>query len=586
MKLTYARKLAFPILIFALLTSKSTFAQAPLEPAQLPARTLFYLIWRGAPATEARRTNSLLALWDDPDLAPFRAAIFQNMQGNSPKDPAAHPLTREEVEQYSSLLENSFVLGYLRKPEARVAAVSARADSAEHPWSGVFFAYDRTGKELLLAKAVLRLRSQEKEPPKISQVTAAGSPVLKIERKNNEVTFWGEHGKYAISAGDLGVFEEIVARLDGKNSAASLSQIPAYQEARPTLSGGVLEFFVRIPQLKDFAPADTGNTPVKVGPILDALKLESIHSVSGHLTLEGSRARVQAAILGDVAPGTLFDFWPSGQQSPASLPLLPADAVSYSEAQFNLPAVYDLLRRAVRVALPQMQQGGTDMIETMATSRIGMSLTDALNLPSGEFASIQTNPTLDPQKAVYYLGIRKKPETLKLIRTIFGDQLASERNEGDTTFLKVSLSGGQGSTGVAQWNFYHLAVTPNFILAASRSETLREFLAKRPAPNAAVRSEVPPGFQAARAQFPEALNSISFINFQKIDWPGLKTRWVDQARKLSEKKTSSSVQKSAASQTPDWLINLNPDVFPRHLHFVAGASWKDGKGIHLDEWLE
>jgi hypothetical protein len=291
-------------------------------------------------------------------------------------------------------------------------------------------------------------------------------------------------------------------------------------------------------------------------------------------------------MLGDVAPGTLFDFWPGGQQTPASLPLLSAETVSYSEAQFNLPALYDLVKRAVRVAMPQMQQGGTDMIEAMATSRIGMPLTDALNLPSGEFASIQTNATLDPQKGVYYLGIRKKQETLKLIRTVFGDQLASERNEGDTTFLKVSLSGGQGSSGVAQWNFYHLAVTPNFILAAGRSETLREFLAKRSAPSTPAHIEMPPAFQAARAQFPETLNSISFLNFQKIDWPGLKTRWVDQAGKLSAKKTSSSEQMPATPQTPDWLRNLNPDVFPRHLHFVAGASWKDNKGIHLDEWLE
>src|SRR5260370_23782297 len=96
-----------------------------------------------------------------------------------------------------------------------------------HPWSGMFFAYDRTGKELLLAKAILRLRSQEKEPPKISPVTIAGSPVLKIERKN-DVTYWGEHGKYAVSAADPGVFEEIAARLDGKAAAGSLAQTAPY----------------------------------------------------------------------------------------------------------------------------------------------------------------------------------------------------------------------------------------------------------------------------------------------------------------------------------------------------------------------
>src|SRR6266849_3069470 len=127
MNLAFARRLAFPILIFALLGSSHTFAQAPLEPARLPARTSFYLIWRGTPPAETRKTNSLLGLWDDSDLAPLRAAIFQSTQSSSPKDSSAQPLTRDEIEQFSSLLENSFVLGYLRKSEANVAAVSARA---------------------------------------------------------------------------------------------------------------------------------------------------------------------------------------------------------------------------------------------------------------------------------------------------------------------------------------------------------------------------------------------------------------------------------------------------------------------------
>jgi len=583
MNLIFVRKLAFPMLIFAVLGSSRAFAQAPLEPAQLPARTTFYLIWRGTPPAEARKANSLLALWDDPGLAPLRAAIFQNMQGNSPKDSAAQPLTREEVEQYSSLLENSLVLGYLRKPDVKVAA--ARAEASDHPWNGMFFAYDRTGKELLLAKAVLRLRSQEKEQPKISQITIAGSPVLKIERKDS-VTFWGEHGKYAVSAADPKVFEEIAMRLDAKPATGSLAQTAAYQEAGSLVGAGVLEFFVRVSQLRDLAPPDSANSPVKAAPILDALKIDAIHSICGHLSLEGAKARVQGAMLGDVAPGTLFDFWPAGQLSPASLPFVSAETVSYTQGHVNLPALYEIIKRAVRVAMPQMQQGGTDMIEAMAAGRIGMPLSEALNLPSGEFASIQANPVLDPQKAVYYLGIRKKPETLRLIRSIFGDQLSSERNEGDTTFLKVSLSGGQGSTGVAQWNFFNLAVKPTYILGTSRNETLREFLAKNPVTDAPARLDLPPAFVAARAQFPETLNSISFLNFQKIDWPGLKNRWITEARKISEKTTATAAQKSAAAQVPDWLTSVNPEVFPRHLHFIAGASWKDSKGLHIDEWLE
>jgi hypothetical protein len=586
MKTLRPRILAFLILVFTLLCCDRTWAQAPLEPAQMPTRTMFYVIWRGAPAGDARKANNLLALWDDPDLAPVRAAMFQNMQSGSEKDPSKPPLTREEFEETSSLLENSFVVGYLPKPQTKAAAA---AKSTDRPWNGIFFVYDRTGKETVLAKNILRFRSREKEPSQISQITVAGAPAVKIERKDN-VTYLSEHGKYAVIAGELGVFEEILARLDAKSPASSsLAQTAAYQEAQPLLRGGLIEFFLRIPQLKDFAPEAPADSPVKVGPVLDALKLDSIHSLSGHIVLEGSKARVQGAVLGDVAPGTLFDLWNNGQQTPASLSFLTPDTITYSETQFNFSALYDLMKRALRASLPQQQQGGAEMVEGLAASRIGMPIPDALALLSGEFASIQSNPGMDPQKAVYFLGIRNKPDTLKLLRTIFGDQLGSERTEGDTTFLKVSLGGGQSSTGVAQWNFYHLAVTPSFVLASSRGETLREALAKSSSANNSAASVLPTAFQSARTQFPAAIDGFAFMDLQKVDYQALKTRWIDQAKKsppAPKKSSAIPAPQSDDGKVPDWLLNLNPEVFPRHLHYLAGASWKDSKGIHFDEWLE
>lgn len=586
MKLHRLHNPALLILFLALLCPDRTWAQtqAPLEPAQMPPRTIFYVIWRGTPAGDARAANSLLALWDDPELAPLRAAALQNMQSSSAQDPSKPQLSREEIEQTSSLLENSFVLGYLRKPDTR----SATAKSADHPWNGMFFVYDRTGKELLLAKTVLRFRTQEKEPPQVSTITVAGAPALKIARKDS-VSYWTERGKYAVGSADLNVFEEILARLDGKSVGSSLAQTPAYQEAQPSLRNGLLEFFLRIPQLKDFASSLPANSPVKIEPVLDALKLDSIHTLSGHLTLEGAKARMQGAVLGDVAPGTLFDVWSSGQQTPASLSFVSPDVVSYNQTQFNLSAFYDLLKRALRVALPQQQQGSIEMMEGFAASRIGMPVPDALALFSGEFASIQGNPGMDPLKAVYYVGIRNKQDTLKLLRYCFGEKLGSERNEGDTTFVKVSLGGSQGSTGVAQWNFYHLAVTPAFLLASSRSETIREFLARRPSANASMQPALPPAFQTARAQFPANVSGLAFVNFQKIDYPALKARWIEEARKSSQhpaSKPANTLPQSKPGQIPDWLLNLNPEVFPRHLHYLAGASWKDSKGIHFDEWLE
>src|ERR1700740_759726 len=138
MRPTGLRGFIFTI-IASLLWCYRTAAQAPLEPAQMPTRTAAYLIWRGTPAGDARKANSLLALWDDPDLAPARAAMFENMTTNSGKDSSKPVLTREEAEQYSTLLENAFVLGYISKPEARMTASAVPPKPSDHAWNGVFF---------------------------------------------------------------------------------------------------------------------------------------------------------------------------------------------------------------------------------------------------------------------------------------------------------------------------------------------------------------------------------------------------------------------------------------------------------------
>jgi hypothetical protein len=582
MKASYRRGFAWGLAV-SMLFCLCARAQSPLEPAQMPARTTAYLIWRGTPAGDARKTNSLLALWDDPDFAPVRAAMFENMTTEPAKDSAKPALSREEVEQYSSLLENAFVFGYISKPEARMTASAVPPKPSDHSWNGFFFVYDRTGKETLLSKAVLRMRAQEKEIPKVSEVVVGGVPVLKVERSTG-TTYWVERGKYAASASERTVLEDILARLEGKSGgAASLGQAEAYKEAQPQLGGGVVEFFARIPSLKAIAP-DASAQGFKVAPMLDAMKLDAIHSLCGRVVLDGPKTRVQGAILGETAPGALFDLWGNGQPSPASLALLPANAISYSETQFNFVALYDILMRAVRAILPPGQQNGAAMVDGLAQSRLGMPLPDALGLLSGEFASMQLSPSMDPQKAVYMLGIRKKPETLKLLHTIFSDQISVERSEGNTTFLKVSLGGGQGGAGVVQWNFYHLAVTPEFILASLRAETLRDLLAARAGNSAAV---VPAAFQQARAAYPGKLDSINYVDFRSIDWPAAKERWVQEAKKASAKQTATGgSQPPHSAKVPDLLTNINPQVFPKHLHFMAGASWKDAKGIHFDQWLE
>src|SRR2546425_122339 len=213
-------------------------AQAPIEPERLPSQTIFYVVWRGAPSPAARQANTLFALWDDPDVAPLRSALAENLFKDSgtnqiQRDHEAvntqrdrpdgigvnaavnskQAATREEIEEYSALIENPFVLGYYAEPEgARGRNASLQTADPAAKWSGFYFVYDRTGKEALLTKAILRLRAQDKEPPRITAVTPAGVPVVEGEGKTDK-SYLGESGKYARGAGGQHRFEENVARV-------------------------------------------------------------------------------------------------------------------------------------------------------------------------------------------------------------------------------------------------------------------------------------------------------------------------------------------------------------------------------------
>ena len=564
--------------------SNPAHAQAPLEPAQMSPRTAFYLVCRGVSGPEARKANSLVALWDDADFAPVRSAIASNLIGSPAEKSPKEKLTAEEIQEYAALLENSFTLGYLSEPVRRTVSNGGAPDS-KPAWNGMFFVYDRSGKEELLSRAVLRLRAVGKEASLLSQVTIGGVQVLKVQGKSS-VTYWAEHGKYAVSAGERSVMEEILGRLDGKVSGtASLAQSAAYREAQANLGSGLLEFFLRIPDLENLATdSKAGNFQVR--PLLDAARLDAVHSLSGHITFEGAKTHVQAAILGDAAPGTPFDIWATGQSSPASLSFVPVDAVSYTSGQLNFPAIYDTVKRVARAAFPQVQQGNADLLDTLAQTRLGMPVADALGLLTGEFASMQTSASMDSTKQVYFFGIRKKPEALKLMRTVFSDQITSERNEGDVTFLKISLGGKQGIAGVAQWNFFNLAVTQDMILGANRIETLREVLSNRAHASTVAGLATVPQFQAGRAKFPENLNGLSYFDFQKVDWQALKDRWIEEAKKSPVAKTVNASKDAVPSTAPDWLAQIDPQVFARHLHYSSSVSWKDSKGIHWDQRVE
>jgi hypothetical protein len=578
------RRLSSRFLLLLPLFISSLFAQqsvtpAPIEPAQLPARTAFYLIWRGSPASDVRHANALMSLWDDPDIAPIRNSFIESTVSNANKQKDKPAITRDELNQYASLLDNSFVLGYLPRPAGQPAPKPSSSLNPAPAWSGIFLVYDRTGKEAILSRAVLRMRASKADIPKLTNVTVAGVPALKIEQKSS-TNYWAETGKFAVAAGELSVLEDILNRLAGKSSATGLADSSAFQEARPILAGGILEFFINVSQLSELVADSAGTNPQLKG-LVKALSLDSLHSVAGHLSLEGPRTRVQGAVLGDTRPGSLFDLWADGKANPGALSLLSVSTVSFHESDINLPGIYKVLKQAFTQG-PNNSAQIVSTLESAAQTRLDMPLPDALALATGEISSIQNSPTLDNFQQIRILGIRNKPEAMKLLHTILGEKITSERDEGTTTFMKISLGGTQSASGIARWNFYHLAMTPDFLLGAFKNDPLRAVLVQQ---SAAVKGEPPQNILKARNQFPEKLNGFSYFDFQKIDWPGLKARWQAEAATAAAKSkaTDSTI---TGKNLSDWLLDVNPEVFPRHLHTMTGASWKDGKGLHFDEWID
>ncbi len=610
MNVRRSRALRWRALLALLACATSLRAQAPLEPGQLPARTVFYLVWRGAPDPAVRQANSLLSLWDDPDFAPVRASLIEGFLSNSDKtkensilkgtqqekkSPGLAPsagtrqrFSRKELEEFLPLLDNAFLLGYYSEPESSArSAAGAASGKASRPWNGIFFLYDRSGKEALLAKAFAGMAQDEKEPPQILRLTVAGVAALEFKRKTGS-SFWAETGKFAVGAQEKSVFEDILKRVLRKSPADSetaLGATTSFREAQPALAtGSLLELFLRVPSLKELA-REGGTAGGQLLPALESLHLDSIHSLTVSLMLDGPRTRIQGALLGDASQGSLLDIWPNGSETPAIASFAPAETVSLNETQINLPAILEIVRRAGRSFSPPGQSGMSAMVENAIQTRIGMPPDEALRLFTGEFASVQSSPDFDPARQIHVIGIRNKPETLKFLRTLLSDRIISERNEGGTTFLKISLSGAEGSAGAVQWNFYQLAVTPDLIVGAQRSDFLRAALAQR-AQSAAGGLFTLPKFQELRQQFPKEINGIAYLDFQRVNWQAVKDRWIADAGKTNAAHKSGPGRGSSAPPVPEWLEKLNPGVLSRHLHTGSSASWKNSKGLRFDAWID
>jgi len=584
-------------------------SQESIDPSRLPKNTIFYVLWRGAPAPAVRSANSLYALWDDPGFTPARNALLDSFMSGQKSGDAKSQITREEISEFTTLLENPMALGFVSEPPRNNSASdSAKKPDNAHKWNGLFFVYDRAGKEALLTKALLRFRSQEKFPPKMTPIMIAGVPAQKVEHKN-ETDYWVEKGKYFIMSGEVSVVqqilsrfasgapsptslippdqasesEKIVARTTPGAPPMSLGSVPAFKEANPLFGNGIFEFFLNVSGAIKLAEDAPGPQGIRPSMILDSIKLSAVHSISGRVFLDGAKTRFQAGILGEAAPGTIFDIWDAGQAKPASIAYITPNAVSYRETQLNLPGVYALAMRMAKPFLPKSPDDKTDMVEMAAQMKLGMSTSEALNSLTGEIGYLQTDSSFDFAKNIFFIGVRNRENALKLLRRAFIDEISADTDEHGVTYLTLDMSKpGEGRKSGPGTKF-HLAVTKDMILVATNGEFLRAPLAQNASSVSA--SQLAPFF-SNRNGGPAMLNGLSFTDFQKFDWQSLKNLpgrnkavGTSVLLGLTRDKTEPAPEKS-------WLEEIDPKVFSRHLHLSLGYTWKDAHGLHIDGWID
>jgi len=570
----------FSRLAVLFLIAAPAFAQAPIDPAKLPAETLLYIRSSGLKLQpDSAQKNSLLALWNDPDFAPVRAALFESRAGGNEKEGKGARWTAADFQRFLPLLEKPLIFGVLlRLP----GSASGANDASDKPSpTQVFAVYDDSGNEALARAFLDRLHKTEAEPPQISPVTIGSVRAEKVVRKSGTTYRAFLPGKLVIAT-DEATLGDILDRLPkGAKVVGLLGESSAFAEAqREVLPGNTLEFFLRVPDLAALAGSIHGPQAAQVQELVKGLHTEAIHAVCASVSFDRAETRFHGAILGDASAGTLFDIVPDGSARMASLTLVPATAVSYNASQFDLLNFYHILRNTLEASLPPNQAGMIPMVEGMAAMKLGMPLESGLRVFSGEYASFTSRDDFDPSGNVYAFGITSKPDGLKLVHslaTLAGDRVAisDERDEGETTFLGVSFS-NQKAAGTAQTKFW-VALTPNFLLGSLQAETLHTLLAGKAAGSPRLASE--PGFQQARSHFPEKVIGISYADFSRVNWAAALGHMLEQVK-------SAQAAKGDASQETKVLELFKPDVLRRHLHTTAGASWKDAHGVHFDGWIQ
>ena len=549
----------------------------------LPADTLAYASWHGdAGMAEHRATNSLMQLWNDPDLAPARALLAGGMLSQDTKD--LPPITKDEV---MLLAGNPALAAYLKlpagvKPHVKPDAPKTPKSSAGKFEGALLLLYDCAGREPVVDK-LLKWSPEGKPAPEVTRTKFHGMEIQE-QKSGADANFRVLAGHFLIVSDYREVLEAWATRLSAAAPArGSLVETAEYRTAHQRVGpGAAITAFFNLRVLFDEVRGEMKEAEAKQA--WEAMHFDRLHCVIGSVTLGDPATRFEVSLLGDLAPGSLTDLIGASGPDFPTLRMTPAAVFSYSAFRWDLSAVYRIVRNMFEAFAPPGQGVMFNQVDSMITQQFGMSMNDMLKLLSGDFTFIKQEPAGDLAEGVFVLGVEKPADVQHVIELLFSSNITNQETTGDVTLLSViSPFGGPPAAASAEGaatlkpkgRYYCVALAPKMMVIAHRKAEVRAFLSRSRVLEGDKSLASDPKFQAERARLPKNLSSLSYADLAKVDWKDV----VDKV---------AAVQKVPIDpQKLEMIKNLFPTAaFTRHIHSFVTGMWKDRSGIYYDGYLE
>ncbi len=566
-----------------LVAAASVRAQGPEMVPRLPASTVSFVEWRGSNALAANsQENHVLQLLADPAMTPLWLGMAANFQQQQKESKAPAPVL--SMPDVLSLLQNPAAMGVVQLPRAAEATAAGKPAAR----MAVFVVYDATGKTELIEKWETATETRGPHPPKVTHFDFGGTSV-EVRSTGKGQSYLAQAGNYFVASDQKATIEELITRFSSAATPAdSVTQRPEYAEVQKFVgSGAALDFFARMPNVRELMPTNAKNPAG--GKFIENIHLDKVRAAGGSVSFAGPAMRMRGAIFGNTLPTGPFDV--AGASSATfRTQAIASGAPEFSVSRVNFAAIYRLFYGAIVPNLPPQQAANLSAMETAAQGFLGMSISDALDLFTGEVASASSYSSDGTEERVFAATIQKPETVLRILRAVLGPMTLAEDTYGDATTLDIAFPYRDPATGLQRRRMYYVAVTPQMLLVAPR-KALAGTSAAGAGAAGAQGVFVDPEFTQLRALMPEQLSGLGMMQISEIPWgpvlANFESREKESAR-LGTQQAAPSSKNAPTAQPPDftWLKLVDPQVIPRHLHIAVSGWWKDTNGVYFDSYLQ